>query len=97
MHNSVSFSFRNAIYHCRVFIDSTMEPYYVFIDLLDKELIEMFGPEVTIKTDFEQRLPKRDDYPALVELRQAIFNAITAIPEFISAKLSKSNHSPGYL
>lgn len=85
--NKGRFIFRNKQYSCSIYVDSaTVPPFYVFIDLLDKELVDEFGKELTIKTDFETRLPRQDDYPELVELRQCIFNAIQANPEFITAK-----------
>lgn len=85
--NVEQFIFRNKEYSCSIYIDSGSEgPFYVFVDLLDKELINEFGDEVTIKTDFKIRLSKQDDYPAIAELRQAIFNAIQTNQEFITAK-----------
>jgi hypothetical protein len=53
---------------------------------VDKSLIKEFGDEITIKTDCKQRLPKKDDYPELIELRQAIFDAAKTTPAFLAAK-----------
>ena len=86
MNSIVQFSFRNKVSSCNVFIDSSEDPCYVFAILLDQDLINEFGDEVTIKTDCEKRLPKKDDYAQLVELRDAIFDAVKTIPEFIAAK-----------
>ena len=61
-------------------------PCYLFIDLQDNELIEEFGKEITIKTYFEMRLPKQTDYPALTFLRDAIFESIKVLPEFMAIK-----------
>jgi hypothetical protein len=79
----VPFIFRNKPSSCTIDIDSSTSPCYVFACLNDQELIHEFGEEVTVKTDFTRRLPKKDDYPALVALRDAIFNAIKDLPEFI--------------
>lgn len=82
----VAFSFRNKQSLCNVFIDSSATPCYVFIDLKDRELIQEFGEEITIKTDFDIRLPKQDDYPALIALRDAIFISLTELPAFIAKR-----------
>ena len=86
MSTPLQFRFRNKACHCIIYIDTTSPPCFIFIELLDRELVSEFGKEVTIKTDFKQRLPKKDDYPALISLRQAIFNALTKIPDFLNAK-----------
>ena len=86
MGSNVQFIFRNKVRSCIVYIDGSADPCYIFVILFDKELINEFGDEVTIKTDCEKRLPKRDDYPQLIELRQAIFDAVKNIPGFIEAK-----------
>ena len=82
----VPFVFRNKASVCTIYIDSAKSPCYLFIDLKDQELIQEFGEEITVKTDFETRLPKKDDYPALVVLRDAIFNAIKGLPEFLAKR-----------
>src|SRR5437899_104707 len=82
----VSFLFRNKPSVCTVDIDSSATPCYVFVVLEDRELIHEFGEEITVKTDFEKRLPKRDDYPALTALREAIFEAVRHLPEFIAKR-----------
>ncbi|MFL5811475.1 MAG: hypothetical protein ACJ749_18265 [Flavisolibacter sp.] len=53
---------------------------------MDRELIHEFGEEISVKTDFEKRLPKKDDYPALILLREAIFIAVKYLPEFLAKK-----------
>ena len=80
-----NFLFRNKLCRCLVFIDSSATPCYVFVELLDAGLIAEFGEEITLKTDFEKRLPKQDDYPALIEIRQSIFEAIKFLPDFVTA------------
>lgn len=82
---STNFLFRNKLSSCLVFIDSSSTPCYVFVELQDAGLIAEFGEEITVKTDFEKRLPKKDDYPALIELRQSIFVAIKFLPDFVAA------------
>jgi hypothetical protein len=95
--NTTHFTFRNKEYSCKIWVDISPEPpFYVFADLLDKELIQEFGDEITIKTDFETRLPRLDDYQALSELRQAVFNAIQTNPAFITRK-NKVNTKSSYL
>lgn len=83
---NIQFTLRNKGHSCNIYIDSTAYPCYIFVIFLDKELISEFGDEITIKTDCEKRLPKKDDYPALVELRESIFNVVKTIPEFIAVK-----------
>jgi hypothetical protein len=78
----VEFSFRQKVYTCNINIISSGYPCFVFVNLHDKELINEFSKEVTIKTDGEIRLPKKDDHAELVELRQSIFDAIKIQPEF---------------
>src|SRR4051812_9929195 len=76
---SVQFTFRNKNYTCNIYIDSSADPCLIFVILFDKEIISEFGDEVTIKTDCEKLLPKKDDYPKLIELRQAIFDSVKKI------------------
>lgn len=83
---TIQFIFRNKLYSCIVCIDSSEYPCFVFVTLTDKELISEFGDDITIKTDCEKLLPKRDDYAELIELRQSIFDVTKMIPEFIAAK-----------
>ena len=82
----INFLFRNKVFSCIVFIDNSSNPCYVFAELKDVELIAEFGEDITVKTDFNQRLPKQDDYPALVETRESIFTAIKTLPEFETAQ-----------
>src|SRR5688500_14560650 len=83
---NTQFVFRNNLYVCVVHIDSSAYPCLIFVILTDKALINEFGDEITIKTDCEKRLPRRDDYAELVELREAIFDAVKTIAEFMVAK-----------
>jgi len=87
---NVEFNFRNKIYTCHINIISSGYPYFIFVKLHDKDLINEFGEEVTIKTDGETRLTKKDDHAELIELRQSIFDVIQIQPEFIAA--NQSNH-----
>ena len=54
--------------------------------LIDKELIKEFGVDITIQTDCVNIVPRIDDYPELIELREAIFDEFKTTPEFIAAK-----------
>lgn len=80
------FNFRNKIYSCVAYIDNSAFPCYVFLDLLDNELVTEFGSEISIKTDFENLLPKKDDYPSLVLLRQAILSSFMQLPDYSNIK-----------
>ena len=81
----LEFNFRHKIHTCHINIISSGYPYFVFVHLHDKDLINEFGKEVTIKTDGETRLAKKDDRAELIELRQSIFDVIKIQPEFIAA------------
>ncbi len=86
MDTELHFTFRSKTYSSTFFIDCSDYPCYIFTILEDKELIEEFGDEVTIKTDGEVHLPKKDGYPELIKLREAMFTAIKVTPEFIAMK-----------
>jgi hypothetical protein len=86
MTNDVQFVFRNKWYRCSFLIDNTAMPCYIFVLLSDNELVSKFGNDVTIKTDFEKRLPKKDDYTELSDLRQVLFDAIKERPEFLAVR-----------
>ncbi len=83
MELEVQFTFRKESYLCTAFVDVSEYPCYIFVLLRQRNLIQEFGDEISIKNDFEILLPKKDDYPELMELRQAIFNAIRAKPAFM--------------
>lgn len=84
-----NFMFRNQLCSCIAFIDNSSIPCYVYVELQEAGLIAEFGKEITVKTDFEKRLPKKDDYPALIEIRQSIFEAIKCLPDFVAAHHKK--------
>lgn len=87
---TVTFYFRNKVYKALAYFSFDEEPCYIFTLLQNPELIYEFGEEITIKTDCNVLLPKKDDYTELVELRQAIFNAvkITRAFEFVRVQYS---------
>lgn len=95
MLTDVQFVFRKVLYSCEAFIDYTEEPCYIFCMLRNERLIQEFGDEVTIKTDCHKLLPKKDDYPALVELRQAIFSAVKNTREFMLVTATPPQNSKG--
>ena len=95
MESDVQFTFRNKEYSCYAVMDCSEYPYYIFTILADNELITEFGDEVTIKTNGEGRLPKRDDLPVLTELREAIFDGVKTTPEFIALKETMAGYLPG--
>jgi hypothetical protein len=82
----VQFFFRTMEYSCSALIDNSQYPCYIFTMLEGPGLISEFGDEITIATDGKKRLPKKDDRPALIELREAIFNVMQNTPEFIAMK-----------
>jgi hypothetical protein len=82
-----SFSFRGKEYRCHAFIDDAEMPAFVFVDLNDEELIDLFGKEVSIKTDFQKVLPKADDIiSGIVAFRQSLFDGLILTPEFQAAR-----------
>jgi hypothetical protein len=86
MEETVQFLYKGKLYQCEAYIDYTEFPCFVFIILSDKGLVKDFGDEITIKTDLENLLPRKDDYPELVELRKAIFNAVKYTRRFLQIK-----------
>jgi hypothetical protein len=82
----IPFSYQGAMWLCSALIDCSDDPCYIFVTLYDRQLINHFGDEITIKTDFAGLLPKKDDTPELVMLRQAIFDAVQNTSEFIRAQ-----------
>ncbi|MGB8195241.1 MAG: hypothetical protein WCF67_25110 [Chitinophagaceae bacterium] len=86
MDTEIQFTFRSKAYRCTFFIDCTDYPCYIFTFLTDKELIKQFGDEITLKTDGQILLPKKDDFGELRTLRETMFTAVKEIPEFIALK-----------
>jgi hypothetical protein len=82
----ITFVFRGKICTCTAYLDCGQLPVYIFIILKDQCLIEEYSDELTIKTDFHKVLPRTDDTASLVELRQAIFNALLGYHAFNKAK-----------
>lgn len=80
------FYFRGRRFGCELFIDNTDSPCYVFVILHDAELIAEFGKDVTLKTDLQRLLPRRDDMPDLVALRMALFKAVRKTGPFVQKK-----------
>ena len=84
MDSIVKFTYRNKISTCTIYIDNSEDPCLIFAILSDKELVNEFGEDVSIKTDCVNLLPKGDDYPELRSLRQAIFDVAKNTAEFIA-------------
>jgi hypothetical protein len=81
------FWFRGIEYSCSAVIDNSEYPCYIFTTLKHPGLISEFGDEITVVTDGKKRLAKKEDYPALVQLNEAILQAIKAVPEFRAVKI----------
>ncbi len=86
MDAALRFLFREKFYTCEVCIDTADDPQFIFMILNDKGFIQEFGDEITIKTDFQSRLSKRDDFAELTKLRQAIFEALKYHPAYIAQR-----------
>lgn len=67
-------------------IDDSEFPCLVFVIVRDKELIDEFGDEITLKTDFEKLLPQKDDHPAINAIREDIFAIAKNTTPFLNAK-----------
>ncbi|RYZ47832.1 MAG: hypothetical protein EOP49_20215 [Sphingobacteriales bacterium] len=83
------FHLRGRDFSCEACIDNTEYPCLVFIRLFDRALIEEFGMEVTITTDFDKLLARGDDYPAIKSLRQALLVALQLQPVWIVERLQR--------
>lgn len=86
MDGIIEFIFRTKLYKGHMFIEDSEFPCIVFIIVRDNEIIEEFGDEIVLKTDFETLLAKKDDYPALRELREAVFPIVKNTALFSEAK-----------
>ena len=82
----VQFLFRGTYYSAISYLSFDEDPCFIFVSLEGDELIKEFGEEISIKTDCEKVLPKKDSYPELEELRHAIFEAVKQTPLFELAK-----------
>lgn len=92
----IDFIFRKKLYKGELFIEDSEFPFFVFVILRDKDLVQEFGEEITIKTDFENPLPRKDDYPEMLALRDAIFSIAKNTPVFLAKRdkwLQKANAS----
>jgi len=84
----IKFLFRKKWYKGEMFVEDSEFPCFVFVIVRDRELVEEFGDEISLKTDFESLLPKKDDYPKIKELREAIFSMAKDTNIFLKAKQS---------
>jgi len=82
----IDFIFRKKNCQAEMYVEDSEFPCLVFVFLHDEELQNEFGEEIVVKTDFEQLLPKMDDFPALVELRKTVFGIIRNTERFLTAK-----------
>ncbi|RYZ46111.1 MAG: hypothetical protein EOP49_23955 [Sphingobacteriales bacterium] len=78
-------------YSCEALVDNSEFPCLVFVKLTDKELILKYGPELTIKTDFEDLLSRTDDAPALTILRQVLLDALKMRPEWMRQRILRDS------
>lgn len=94
MDTSVTFVFRNRTYSANIYFDLSNSPYCMFVDLTDKELIEEFGDDISIESDGNDLLPSIDDYPKLVTLKNAIFEAVKHDPAFRTERSIQDKKPP---
>lgn len=80
------FYFRGSKCGARAFFSFERNPYFIFLWLYDSELVLEFSDEISIKTDLEQVLPRKNDYASLVDLELTLFEALQKEPEFIRQK-----------
>jgi hypothetical protein len=92
MNANIDFIFRKKLYKAELFFDDSEYPCFVFVIIHDKALIEEFGDEITLKTDLQKLLPKKDDYPELVGLREAIFSIAKNTAVFLAGKEKWQKH-----
>lgn len=83
------YTYRGSIRSARAFFSFEEEPCFIFLWLYDSDLVDEFGDEISIKTDLESVLPRRNDYKKLVELELAIFAALKEEPAFLYEKSKK--------
>lgn len=88
----VQFVYREKDYSSDAYLSFEEEPYYIFVSLKDADLIREFGDEITIKTDGETVLPRRNDFPALHLLYQTIFDALKTSRPFLLKKAARQTH-----
>jgi hypothetical protein len=86
MDAKIEFLFREKLYEGQIFVEGSELPCLVFVILYDKGLVEEFGDEITLRTDFDNLLPRRSDYQSLNELREAIFSIARNTAPFLAVK-----------
>ncbi len=80
----VVFCFRDRAYSCMAYVDNSEDPCYLFVILLDDELIAEFGSDVTIEIDcVSPFLRTGHAYVELCKLQQAIFDGFKNTSEYI--------------
>jgi hypothetical protein len=92
----VYYTFRGKVCAARAFFSFEQEPYFIFLWLFDSALINEFGDEISIKTDLEKVLSRKNDYKGLMELEEAIFAALKKEPAFIAERVRKLSYSTQY-
>ena len=95
----IEFIFRKKLYRGSMLLEDSEFPCLVFVFVRDEELVKEFGDEIILKTDFENLLPKKDDYPELIELRKTVFAIAKNTERFLQAKQKwqaglKANNKP---
>ncbi len=88
----VYYTYRGKGCAARAFFSFEQEPFYIFLWLYDSELINEFGDEISIKTNLETVLPRKNDYKELVELEEAIFAVLKNEPTFLSERAKRLNY-----
>jgi hypothetical protein len=89
MDSLVPFYFRSQLCSVEAYFSFDKEPCYIFLSLRDRDLIQEFGEDITIKTDCVRVLPRKDDNAELIRLRQAIFEAFKTTRAFPLANASR--------
>ena len=79
---------RNKDYIAETYFSYEEEPCYIFVTLFDVALIQEFGEDITIATDCHRLIPRKDDYPELKQLREAVFEVVKNGEEFRNVKRS---------
>ena len=80
------FNFRGKQYSCFSLIKVTEHPAIIISYPQAEELVNEFGEEITVRTDFEKLLHHDNEHPHLKSLQQIILDSAKSTPEFSRAR-----------
>lgn len=89
MTKQISFTFQEKEFSATYVVSSERFPFYIFVSLLNPELIKQFGEDIAIKSDGKRVLGGSDIPEGIQALRKVLFTHINKVEQLNTVPMPK--------